>query len=191
MRRIGVFWGLGFLVVLLTALLLTNFHLASSETQTNVTTASSRWPSGTSLPSQTVQYKVDGDSSLAEALRETLPQKLMNAQPAADTAVPQLIVRPDQVNINWTPLYGRAEIVVTAAFSSNGDFAFMETEPTHFQLNGGENGGTGPVVQAATKISLTDKSIGLLSRPGYHQLLAGKLAEEINKAVQANVFAAP
>ena len=191
MRRKSIWLGLGILVVLSIVLLFTNFHLATSETQTNVTTASSRRPSGASLSSQTVPYKVEGNGSLAEALREALPQKLMNAQLAADTAVPQLIVRLDQTDIHWTPVYGRAEIVATAAFSSNGDFAFMETKPTYFQLNNGEGDSTNSVVQAASEISLTDKSTGLFSRPGYYQLVANKLAEEINKALQSNIFTAP
>lgn len=193
MRNKGIWLGLAIIVVLCMALLVlvANFHMANSETQTNATTASSRWPSGASVPSQTVPYRVEGAGPLAAALRGALPQTLTNAQPAADTAVPQLIIRIDQADINWTPVYGRAEIAATAAFSSNGDFSFMETEPTYFQFNNDDDAGAGYIVQAASEISLSDNSTGLLSRPGYHQLLAGKLAEEINKALQANVFAAP
>ncbi|MCB9419802.1 MAG: hypothetical protein H6667_08355 [Ardenticatenaceae bacterium] len=191
MRNKIVWLGLGIIAVLCIALFVTNFHLANSETQTNATTVSSRWPSEASVPPQTVPYRIEGDGPLAVALREALSQKLMNAQPAADTAVPQLIVRIDQANINWTPVHGRAEIMTTAAFSSNGDFAFMAAEPTYFQFNDDDDAGAGFIVQAASEISLTDKSTGLLSHPGYHQLLADKLAEEINKALQTNIFAAP
>ncbi|MCA9874210.1 MAG: hypothetical protein KC441_11165 [Anaerolineales bacterium] len=195
MRNQGIWVGLGIVVglcmVLLALFLGADFHMANSETQTNVTTASSRWPSETSLPPQTVQYRVEGDDLLAMALRQALAGQLSNAELAEGTAVPQLIVRIDQERTNWTPVYGRAEIVVTAAFSSNGDFAFMETEPTHFQFNEGDDAGTGHLVQALAEISLTDRSGGLLSRPGYRQLLAEKLAQEVDKALQTQVFAAP
>jgi hypothetical protein len=178
-------------MALLVVLLAANFHMANSETQTNVTTASSRWPTGASLPPQTVYYQVEGDGPLATALREALARQLSDAALAEATAVPQLIVRIDQADINWTPVYGRAAIVATAAFSSNGDFAFMETEPTYFQFNDGDDAGTGYIVQASSEISLTDKSTGLLSRPGYRQILAEKLAEEVNKVLQTHIFAAP
>lgn len=191
MQNKGIWFSLGIIVVLCAALLSVNFHMARSETQTNVTTASSRWPSGASLPPQTVQYRVEGDDPLTAALREALPQKLINAQPAAETAVPQLIIRIDQAQINWTPVYGRADLTLGAAFSSNGDFAFMETEPTYFQFNSDEDAGAGYIVQSSSQISLTDQSTGLLSRPGYNQLLADKLAEEINKVMQTTIFATP
>lgn len=189
----GIWLGLGFLVLLcvlsLGLTLVANFHMANSATQTRVTTASSRHPTGASLPPQPVQFQVEGDDPLAAALREALAGQLGDAEAAAATAVPHLIVRIDRAALNWMPISGRADIAITAAFSSNGDFAFMETEPTHFQFNGGDDAGI--IVQASSEINLTDETTGLLSRPGYRQLLAEALAAEIDKALQTHIFAAP
>ncbi len=195
MRNKGIWLVLGIIFVLGMALfmllLVANFHMVNSETQTSVTTASSRWPSEASLSPQTVHYRVEGDDPLATALREALAHELPDAALAEATAVPQLIVRLERAHITWTPVFGRAEIVATAAFSSNGDFAFMDTDPARFQFNDGEDAGAGYIVQASAEISLTDRSPGLLSRPAYRQILAEKLAAEVNKVLQTHIFTAP
>ncbi len=179
------------LLVLFTFTLVANFHMARSETQASATTASSRWPQEAVAPSQPVHFVVEGNGPLAEALTAALEREVPNANAASETAETNLIVQIDKAQINWTPVSGRAEIEVTAAFSSNEDFSFIEQRPFYFQYNNGDDQGAGYIVQSASEVRLTDRSNGLLSRPGYTQFLAEKIAAEINKALQTQVFAMP
>lgn len=193
--RHKAFWiGLGIFILVLAVLsvllLVANFHVARDEMQANAVTSSSRWPEKAAMPPQTIRYRVEGDGPLAMALVDVLAEELPDAQAAEVTAVPDLIVYVDKADINWTPIRSRADVAVTAAFSSNGDFSFVGERPFHFQINADDTQESSQVL-AASEISIHDQAAGLISRPSYVNKLAKQVAADINTMLQTHIFAAP
>ncbi|MCA9971061.1 MAG: hypothetical protein KC425_12635, partial [Anaerolineales bacterium] len=166
------------------------FHAARSQTEASSQTASSRWPEGAAMPPQRIHFQVAGEGALAEALAAALAARLPDAVPAAETAVADLRVRIEAADVTWTPVYGRAEVTASAAYSSDGEFGFWVERPYHFQFDDDDTRAA-QVVRVALDVTVRDRSIGLLSRPAYHALLADRLALEVNQMLQMHVFAAP
>lgn len=181
---------LAVVVMVMVLLLAVDIHAARSQTESDAQMASSRWPQAAAVPSQTIYYRIEGKGALPDALAKALPLHLPNAVAVSGTAAPDLRVRIETADVTWTPVYGRAEVTASAAFSSDGEFGFWRERPYHFQV---DNAGTetAQVVRVALDVTVRDRSIGLLSRPAYAEILADRLALEVNQMLQTHVFAAP
>lgn len=176
--------------VLAAAFLLLNFRLAYSGTSanTNAVTASS----GDAVPTALQQREkitlcITGEGPLVGVLQDTLAAKLREAglgevevTRALMNNYPNPVLRVDvgQPGVLWTPFYGSSRFQVTAGFVSNGVTATLNAQPVEFET------GEGPAVNMSAEYNLSDRSFGILSRPGYYQILADWLANSIVEAVR-------
>ena len=86
---------------------------------------------------------------------------------------PALVVKVGNPNLLWTPFFATSQFTIQAGYSSTGDTAFMsETQAIIDNKDG-------PVLNMYGEYEVSDRSWGLISRPGYHQALARYLAREI------------
>lgn len=187
---------LGSMVVLITAFLFLNFHAALSNTRAekNVTTASI----GNQLP-EAIQRKdkisiaVVGKNPLVRALRKAMPAEMQNAgigdiemvqslEPAYQN--PALVIKVEKPSLFWTPFFASCQFSVEAGYASSGHTTFMGETPITIDSK------NGPALNMYAEYKVTDRSWGLISRPGYHQILADYLAQHIVAALK-DVYYAP
>jgi len=131
---------------------------------------------------------VEGDGAFAEALREALRAELWDGNPqignvemvdGAPEAAGKTYLRIEIVSeqIVWTPVYSRAEVETRVTFSSDGDVSWRDQRPVMMTSE------DGPIVKADGQAAVDDTSWGLVSLPGYRNLVARALAAEVNQAL--------
>lgn len=187
----GLTWLLlGAIALFCAAFLLLNFRAAMSNTQAdmdNITTTS-----GDRLPDAMQQHEkisiaLVGEGPLGSTLQKALVAEMekagigeielvKNLEPGIQS--PVLVVKVDQPNIIWTPFFGTSHFRIEAGYASNGDTTFMEGMGNVY------NSEDGLALHMSADYEIRDRSWGLISRPGYHQLLADYLAQQIVAAVK-------
>ena len=187
-RRLWI--SVGSLALLGAAFWSLNFHLAASNTQSqnNITTTGI----GDGVP-DAIQRREDinisllGEGPLVTALQEALVTEVNNAGIGAVQLVegnepkfqnPVLIVRVKRPDLFWTPCFATSQFTVQAGYSSSGDVTLVEETPITVDNQDGS------VLTMYGEYQVSDRSWGLISRPGYHQILAHYLARQIVATVR-------
>jgi hypothetical protein len=168
----AAFWGL-------------NFRLAASNTQIekNINTTSI----GDGLPNamqrrEKINLVLIGEGPLIAALQQALAVEMKDAEIADLELVqaieskyqsPVLIVKVGKPGLLWTPFFATSQFTIQAGYSSVGDIAFMGKTPVIMDNQ------DGPALNMWGEYKVSDRSWGLISRPGYHQILAEYLAKEL------------
>jgi hypothetical protein len=192
-KRVVIGLGLALLLLLIPVLLLVNFHLASSRTETAHSLSVYRArPNGVAPAAVTsLAYGVNGAeaetlaAALSTALSEALPAGQAAARPA-QPGHPYLLVEIEQADVRWTPVWATGEVVARVSYASTGEMAWRHEETVIMSREDGDE--VVAVVKARGDFEVSDESWGLLSRPAYYERLAEALAAEIDKALQAQVL---
>jgi hypothetical protein len=187
-RRLWIF--VGVIAVLGAAFLFLDFRVAVSNTQSekNVTTTGI----GDGLPyamqrRDKIVIAVVGEGSLVSALQKALAVEIQNSglveiefahelEPAYQN--PVLIVQLGKPGLFWTPFFGNSQFSIQGGYASNGDATFMGDTPVTVDNK------NGPALNMYGEFKVSDRSWGLISRPGYHHLLADYLARQIVAALK-------
>ena len=182
---------LGGIALIGAAFLLLNFRLALSTTRAEkllVTT-----DVGDNMPdpmqrNDKISVVLVGEGPLVRALQKTLTEKMGEAgigeielDQGLEAAYenPVLVVKVVRPGSIWTPFFAMSDFPIHAGYTSNGDSTFMELiERTHTSI------GKKDVAFMYAEYEVSDLSLGLISRPGYHQFLADYLAQEIVTALK-------
>ncbi len=171
---------------------LISFRIISSRSALNSGVATSH-PSHEASPAafsqRAPQLVVEGDDPLSCALRKEITRMTkigitpgqVNLTSAQDVVAqsPLLVVNLRRQSGFWTPVYSRTDLEVEAAYASNGDVSFRESEPTKFHSSEGQ-----AVMQYEGHYQLTDISWGVMSLPGYRDYLAHQIAVDILTSLQ-------
>ncbi len=180
------------LFVLAGVFLLFNFRLMKSTTVSNSHTATSNAGSNiqdwTFRPENTGLY-VQADPRFAQVLQAEIT-RLLNKQPNVGSVsainlpmdkadIPQLYVEVKQQKKVWTPFYATSAYEVIISYATNGDLSFRNTEPVTF-INTSEQ----PAIRYQAIYAIADKSIGLISSPGYDSYLVNLFANAVQKSLQ-------
>lgn len=186
MKNKGLWILLGGIVLIGAAFLLLNFRAAASNTQTNKLTFTTDM--GDNMPvsmqrKDKISMVLVGEGRLVSALRKALTEKLDKAGlgevelvEALEPAYPNpvLVVKVGGSGPIWTPFFAISQFSVHAGYASDGDSTFMEgVEKTHTSIAKKD------AANMYAEFEVNDRSLGLISRPGYHQYLADYLAQEI------------
>ena len=162
-----------------------NFRLATSNTQfeKNITTTGI----GEELPNamqhrEKINLALVGEGPLIAALEKALIFEMKSTGIRDIELVegieskyknPVLIVKAGKSNLLWTPFFATSRFQVQAGYSSSGDTTFMGEIPIIIDNK------DGPAINMYGECNISDRSWGLISRPGYHQILADYLAQQI------------
>jgi hypothetical protein len=135
-----------------------------------------------------------GEGPLVKALQKALPEKMDKAgmgeielvqehEPAYQN--PVLVVKVGRSGLIWTPFFAMSQFSIHAGYASNGDSTFVgvnlaSMEETRTTLGNPEHS----VLNMYAEYEVNDRSLGLISRLGYHQFLADYLAQEIVSALK-------
>jgi hypothetical protein len=191
MKKVVLILTAAVLICFVAAFFLVSFNISVSETPQNYSIASSKGDTTTQavrVPDATGIYIVD-TSRFSAALKARVSalqnqafglgqiQWLSSAVDQAGTALMHIEV-VDQ-NIQWTPIYCTAELHVVVWYSSIGDISFRHTNPTSFSATGNQ-----PALQLKGDYAVSDITKGLISRPGYENALADKVARTILESIQ-------
>lgn len=184
------------LILILLALNFLNFRAAQSATEVDHNLSTYR--TGQTLPDSmapgfTLNYAIRGEQATVEALTEALQDEL-EALPNIGAATPLTLDRAQTrgapfllVDLTsdrlWTPFYARATLTAQIYYAYDGDAPWSLDEPVVFDIS--------PAVKADGEFTVTDRTMGLISRPAYHQHLAQSLASDIAAALQNDVFSRP
>ena len=177
---------LGGVLLISAAFLLVNFRLAVSNTQTSTFVVT--MGNDTRNPVQRkekMSILLLGEGPLVHALQKTLPEKMDEAGMGEIELVqelepgyqgPVLLVKVGRPGSIWTPFFAMSEFAIRAAYASNGDTTFMKSiEETRTSIASSD-----PMVfNMYAEYEVNDRSMGLISRPGYQQYLADYLAQQI------------
>lgn len=176
----------GAIVLIAAAFWLLDFRLGinNNETQKLVMTTDM----GDNMPASmqrkdTISLILVGEGPLVEALKESLVKKLAEAglgQIRLEQGLkplypnPVLIVKVVGPGPIWTPLFAKSDFSIHAGYDSGGDTTFMAPiEETHTSI------GKPDAANMYAEYDVKDRSLGLISRPGYYRYLADYLAREI------------
>ncbi|MBE0696951.1 MAG: hypothetical protein IH586_08505, partial [Anaerolineaceae bacterium] len=96
----------------------------------------------------------------------------------SQTDQPVVLVSVGKPRMIWTPFFAQSQFAIRAGYASNGDTTFMNESPTIINNNGGS------IVDMTAEFQVNDQSWGIISRPGYDQILADWLAKGISEAVK-------
>jgi hypothetical protein len=167
-----------------------NFRIAASNTQSekNITTTSM----GYGLPDamqrrEKINLVLVGEGPLIPALQKALAAEMKNAGIGDIELVqgiepgyrsPVLVIKVGSSSLLWTPFFATNRFTIQAGYSSTGDTTFMGKTPITLDNR------NGPVLNMYGAYKVSDRSWGLISRPGYHQTLANYLAKQIVAALK-------
>jgi hypothetical protein len=176
---------LGSIALLCAAFWSLNFRIAASNTKSenHINTASI----GDGLPHamqrrEKINLVLVGDSPLMAAPQKALEREMKDARIADVELVqgiepryqsPVLIVDIGRPDLLWTPFFATSQFTVQTGYSSVGDTTFMGETPVIMDNRDGS------ALNMWGEYKVSDRSWGLISRPGYHQILADCLAREI------------
>jgi len=174
------------IVLISAAFLLLNFRVAASNTQTDKLIFTTDMGEIMPAPMQRkdkISIVLVGEGPLVHALQKALTEEMGKAgigeidleqgfEPVYPN--PVLVVKVGKPGPIWTPFFAMSQFSIHAGYASNGDSTFMEgVEETHTSV------GKKDVSNMYAEYEVNDRSLGLISRPGYHQFLADYLAQEI------------
>jgi len=184
---------LGGTVLLSAAFLLLNFRVAVSSTQASKLVFTTDSGDNLLTPRQgndKISMVLVGEGPLASALQKALTEQMDEAgigeielmqelEPGYQN--PVLVVKVRRPNPIWTPFFAMSEAPIHAGYASNGDMTFMKAaETTHTSVAGPDHS----VLTMYAEYEVNDRSLGLISRAGYHEFLADYLAQEIVTALK-------
>jgi hypothetical protein len=168
----AAFWGL-------------NFRVTASNTSSekNITTTSI----GEELPyamqrREKINLALVGEGSLVAALQKALTLEINKAGigemelvqgTAPKYPSPVLVIKWRSPELLWTPFFATSWFTIQSGYSSTGDTAFLEETPVTIDNR------DGPALNMYGEYTVRDYSWGLISRPGYYQILANYLAQQI------------
>lgn len=183
------------LLALVAVFLTVDFNLSRSETTSEhqLTTISQGSGLITAAPlEQGIIVAVVGKGAFAEKLREALLTELSASRLAAhghwvvatddSRDALHLLVRVDNSDIFWTPVFAQATLDTTLGYASDHDLTWYGTLPISM-----ENKDDASVLWADGKFHLSDRSSGLLSWPAYQRIMAEKMASTMVQSLQ-NIY---
>jgi len=189
MKRLASYTLILLLGVLLVAgiFLALDFKAASSATtgDTQVTTISSGKGYAERPP---LVIFVQAPDNLAEPLRRALFNRVGTVLPFSTMAITEtpasvpgsaaLVVTVDRRSYIWTPVYATADLYVRFAFASDGrvDWNQLGEIDTVMQDS--------PEVRMTGDLEIRDRSLGLISLPGYRSHIAGQISDKAVESIK-------
>ena len=184
---------LGGILLVSAAFLLLNFRVAVGNTQSlqmiMVTELEGNYPDRLQ-PNDTISMVLVGDGPLVRALQKALTEKMNNVgmgQMELEQELepkypnPILVVKVGQPSPIWTPFFATSQFSIQAGYATNGDTTFMDAlDKTQPYIRNSDPS----AVNLYTEYEVSDRSFGLISRPGYDGYLADYLAQEIVQALK-------
>jgi hypothetical protein len=141
-------------------------------------------------PDDKISMVLAGEGPLVRALQKALTEKMNNVRMgqmewegelAPKYPNPVLVVKVGRPGPIWTPFLGVSQFTIQAGYATDGDTTFMAAvDKTLPYIRSSDPS----VVNLYTEYEVSDRSLGLISRPGYHQYLADYLAQEIVQALK-------
>lgn len=131
---------------------------------------------------------VQAPDNLAEPLRRALFNRLgtlapfstiaLTETPASDPGSAVLVVVVDRRTYIWTPVYSTANLSVRVAFASDGqvDWNQLGEIDTVMQAS--------PEVRISGDLEIRDRSLGLISHPGYRSHIAGQIRDKVLESIK-------
>jgi hypothetical protein len=133
-------------------------------------------------PGQNLALVVEGPDALADVIAETCrvafsPRfsgvEILDEIPAqSEGAI--LVLEFTDAGLLWTPVYGRAQaFTVKAAYASQGEMDWRHESPVVLSSE------EAPMIRSDGSVTISGRSWGLMTRPGFYQTVANPLATKL------------
>ena len=182
-------WQLGILLIAITlfsaAFLFLNFRIAASNTTSAINKSTTSIGEGLPYAMQRrekINLVLVGEGPLIAMLQHSMLVEMNNAGIGEIETMqdilpkyqsPVLVVKVGKPGLLWTPFFATSRFTIQAGYSSTGDTTLMEETPVTIDNR------EGPALNMYSEYKISDRSWGLISLPGYHQILADYLAQQI------------
>ncbi|HLO13978.1 MAG TPA: hypothetical protein VK206_04055 [Anaerolineales bacterium] len=184
---------LGGIALISAAFLPLNFRVAVSNTQTipriMTTELEGNYPDRLQRDDH-ISMVLVGEGPLVTALQKALTEQIdkvgmgqieLEQELEPKYPNPILVVKVGKSSPIWMPIFATSHFSIQAGYATNGDTTFMEVlDKTQPYIRNPDPS----VVNLYTEYEVSDRSVGLISRPGYHQYLADYLAQQIVQALK-------
>lgn len=164
-----------------------NFRIAASNTQSEKNIYTTGIGIADELPDamqrrEKINLVLVGERPLIDALQKALAAEMKDAGLGDLELVqgietryqsPVLVVKIGSPDLLWIPFFATSQFTIQAGYSSSGDTTFMAKTPVIMDIR------NGPALNMYGEYKVSDRSWGLISRPGYYQALAEYLAGQI------------
>lgn len=172
------------------AFLCLDFRMAASNTQSEkkiITTSTGDGLLDAMQRSEKINLALVGEGPLIAALQVALAVEMNNAgigdiepvqgiEPGYQN--PVLVIKVGRPVLFWTPFFASSRFTVQVGYSSIGDTTFMGETPITIDNQDRS------ALNLYGEYNVTDRSWGLISRRGYHRILADYLARQIVTALR-------
>ena len=187
------------IVVLFVTFWWLDFRLATSKTQSEKNIIITSIGMEDELPEvmqrrEKINLAVAGEGPLVAALQKTLAFEINKAGLGQTELVeaivpkyqrPVLVVDVGRPGLLWMPFFVTSRITVQAGYSSSGDTTLLVKTPVYIDNS------AGPAIVMYGEYKVSDRSWGLVTRPGYYHMLADTLAEQIVAALKDQYGVSP
>jgi hypothetical protein len=141
-------------------------------------------------PDDKISMVMVGEGPLARALQKALTEAMdeigtsqveWEQELSPNYPNPVLVVKLARPSPIWTPFFATSHFSVQAGYATDGDTIFMDgLDKTQPYIRNPDSS----AVNLYTEYEVSDRSFGLISRPGYDRYLAEYLAREIVQALK-------
>jgi hypothetical protein len=131
---------------------------------------------------------VQAPDNLAEPLRRALFNRVgtlapfstmtLTETPASDPGSAALVVVVDRRIYIWTPVYATANLSVRVAFASDGRVDWNQLGEIDTVMR------ASPEVRMSGNLEIRDRSLGLISHPGYRSYIAGQISDKVVESIK-------
>ena len=179
--------GVGIILVVLGAVVLVDFQVMQSATATDSSTGTSQLDNATVPENESLTLVVLEDGAMAEGLAPELEAALSNRFEVRTTTEPTppwtgsvLVITVTESSVQYNPITPAGCVSADFAFVGSGNATFATTLVT----------GEDPLVVTNAEpyvvhgtVSVTDRSRGIVSVPGYQSHLRSALAAELSRTL--------
>ncbi len=191
MKRNQIWILLGGLILLAAVFLFVNFHLSFnkiSESRNSVTTGMGGENLAAIQQRDNIMVIVEGQGGMVTALEKAMSAQISASgitNPVITEAVepgnknPVLLIKITTRDVFWTPVFASGNVQVLAGYVSNGEIELIQNLPLK------STNVSGAMTLMSGEYKLTGRSFGLISLPGYRQMLADAIASNIMENLKA------
>jgi len=134
---------------------------------------------------------VIGSERMADALQDELEEALSENQYIGDVHVVEgepaqseagvLVLRIEDSEIFWTPIYSRSQVEIQLSYASDGEIAWMDEEVVNLT-------NIKPAIRYRGDFQSRTNAIGIMSLPGYYHYLSEALSQKIVESLAASMM---
>lgn len=182
------------ILLIVAAFVWVDFRIAGGKTsvESQSATSSAGFDEAAVLPLEpNMDLYVIGPGRLSDAVQDQLEAALrdnsyigevhvLEGEPAQSEAA-VLVLRTEDSEIFWTPIYSRSQVKVNLSYASDGEVTWMDEEVVNLT-------NSKPAIRYKGDFESRGYAFGIMSLPGYYHYLSAELSQKIVESLAASMM---